>query len=56
LDERERDGGMKKERKQAAYHMPPTYDMICHNVTLGKPIMPIMWENALIAPSKNART
>lgn len=49
LDERERDGGMEKDSKQASY-------MICYNVTLGKPIMPIMWKNALIAPSKSRRT
>jgi len=44
--ERERDGGMEKDIKQASY-------MICYNVTLG---MPIMWKNALIAPSKSRRT
>jgi len=46
LDERERDGGMEKDIKQASY-------MICYNVTLR---MPIMWKNALIAPSKSRRT
>jgi len=46
MRERERDGGMEKDIKQASY-------MICYNVTLG---MPIMWKNALIAPSKSRRT